>query len=139
MLSISTIHNSFSSQMVLETLTYSFFILFFIISTIYHLFSVNHQRTSRVLLLVRQFILNVTIFLLTATLVTATTNNMFLTLTFLLLSVLSLFLSLLATKGGLKAGNIIISIIGLVLIFSNQNLYIIFISLAFYLLLVLII
>lgn len=130
MLSISTIHNSFSSQMVLETLTYSFFILFFIISTIYHLFSVNHQRTSRVLLLVRQFILNVTIFLLTATLVTATTNNMFLTLTFLLLSVLSLFLSLLATKGGLKAGNIIISIIGLVLIFSNQNLYIIFISLA---------
>ena len=49
---------------------------------------------------------------------------------FLLLSVLSLFLSLLATKGGLKAGNIIISLIGLVLVFSNQDLYIVFISLS---------
>lgn len=130
MLAISTIQNSLSTQMILETLTYSFFILFSVMSSIYHLFSVNHQRTSRVLLLVRQFILNVTIFLLTATLVKATSNSMFLTLTFLLLSVLSLFLSLLATKGGLKAGNIIISIIGLVLVFSNQDLYIVYISLS---------
>ena len=55
---------------------------------------------------------------------------MFLILFFLLLSVLSLFLSLLSTKGGLRAGNIIIAVIGVVLMISFRDAYITFISLS---------
>ena len=130
LLSISLVRGINSSIIVLQTLTFSFFIIFSILSAVYHLFSVNHQRTSRVLLLIRQFLLIVTLFLLTATITELQQGSMFLILFFLLLSVLSLFLSLLSTKGGLRAGNIIIAVIGVVLMISFRDAYITFISLS---------
>ena len=130
MLSISLVRGINSSIIVLQTLTFSFFIIFSILSAVYHLFSVNHQRTSGVLLLIRQFLLIVTLFLLTATITEFQQGSMFLILFFLLLSVLSLFLSLLSTKGGLRAGNIISAVIGVVLMLSFRDAYITFISLS---------
>ncbi|MGN0907375.1 MAG: hypothetical protein ACI4NM_09530, partial [Bullifex sp.] len=88
----------------------AFFICYYIISAVYHLFSVNHRRTSRVLLLVRHFFLLLSLSLMTLEMTGITESSSALALFAGAAAVLSLFLALLTTKGGMIASDIMIAV-----------------------------
>ncbi len=129
LLSLSALRPGNAFLWLTSILVYAFFICTYIISAVYHLFSVNHRRTARVLLLVRHFFLLLSLSLMTLELTLSAGSSVVIALLGSATAVLSLFLALLSTKGGLMASNIMIALMALMMfITSPGNVYTVLIA-----------
>ncbi len=121
LLSVSALKPMKPSVWLSAILVYAFFICYYIISAVYHLFSVNHRRTSRVLLLVRHFFLLLSLSLMTLEMTQISESSTVTALFAAVTAVLSLFLALLSTKGGMMASNIMIACMGVMMYLTSTG------------------
>ncbi len=97
--------NTISNAMLITT--YSFFVVFFIVSAVYHIFHESHTRAVKALYIVRHSLLTISLALLCVGINAMGYQNTFIYPAILFTGALSIFFMSIGTKGGTMAASFI--------------------------------